>query len=53
MAEMIAKHINQHMTRKKELPIIIKREENQTGHIHEEVKEKLKSDDAGKQLTKW
>jgi len=33
--------------------IIIKWEENQTGHFHEEVKEKLKSDDTSEQLKKW
>jgi len=50
MAEMIGRHINQDMSRKKELSIIIKWEENQTEHIHEEVKDKLESGDAGEQL---
>jgi hypothetical protein len=50
MAEIIGKHINQLMPSKKELPIIIKWEENQNGHIREEVKEELKSGDADEQL---
>jgi hypothetical protein len=50
MAEMIGKHINQNMPRRNKLSIIIKWEENQTGHIHEEVKDKLKSSDVGEQL---
>jgi hypothetical protein len=49
---MIGKHINQHMSRKKELCITIKWEENQSGHIHKEVKERVKSGDAGERLKK-
>jgi len=49
MAETIEKHINQLMSKKKELLILLKWEEYQNEHIQEEIKEHLNCGDIDEQ----
>jgi hypothetical protein len=48
MAEMFGKHINQLMSKKKELLSLLKWEEYQNKHIHEEIKKHLNCGDTDK-----
>jgi hypothetical protein len=50
MAEIIGKHITQLMSSKKELIAFLEWQYNKNEHIHEEVKEQLKSGDTDEQL---
>lgn len=55
MAEMFGKHINQLMSKKKELLILLKWEEYQNEHIHEEIKKHLNCGDTDKKkmMNRW